>query len=192
MGRFGTCDGGCGEQKLELVPAVQYETLAARESSCRVRAEAFGAVAEELALRQPRAEEWEPAYRSAQDVARTTLRRYPKVEAQGFDGDEPLECATVWWCAECGGIDAPQPCLGICVWRRVEWVNVTSYLEQRAAAHAAGDTERRLRVLVGRIAFVTPRAGHWERGWRALEAQAQEVFHAGEDDTQILQTVARM
>ena len=104
----------------------------------------------------------------------------------------PLECATVWWCAECGGIDAPQPCLGICVWRRVEWVNVTSYLEQRAAAHAERDTERRLRALVRRIASVTPRAGHWERGWRALEAQAQEVFHAGEDHTQILQIAARL
>jgi hypothetical protein len=38
----------------------------------------------------------------------------------------------------------------------------------------------------------TDAAGHWERGWRGLEAQAQEVFHAGEDDTQILQTAARL
>jgi hypothetical protein len=64
MSRFGTCDGGCGEQKLELVPAVQHDTLAALASSARVHADAFGAVAEEIASRQPAADEWEPAYRS--------------------------------------------------------------------------------------------------------------------------------
>lgn len=178
MGRLGTCAGGCGEQKLELVPAVQSETLAAHVSSCRVRAKAFGAVAEQLALRQLSAGEWELAYRSAQDIARIALRRYPEVEAPGFDGAERLECATVWWCSECGGIDAPQPCLGICVWRRIEWVNVTSFLEQRTTAHAERDVERRLRALVRRLAFVTPRADHWESGWRALEAQAKELIHA--------------
>jgi hypothetical protein len=176
MGRFGTCDRGCGEQKLELVPAVQYDTLAALASSARVRAEAFGAVAEELALRQPSAEEWEPAYRSVQDIARITLRRYPEVDAQDVDWDEPVEFATTWWCAGCGGIDAPQPCLGICVWRAVEWVNGARYLEQRSGVLAERDTERRLRGLLRRVASVTPRAGEWERGWRALEAEAQRCF----------------
>jgi len=99
MGRFGTCDRGCGEQKLELVPAVQCDMLAALACSFRVGAEAFGAVAEELALRQPSAEEWEPAYRSLQNIARITLRRYPEVDAQDIDWDEPVEFATTWWCA---------------------------------------------------------------------------------------------
>ena len=191
MGRFGTCDRGCGEQKLELVPAVQCDMLAALACSSRVGAEAFGAVAEELALRQPSAEEWEPAYRSLQNIARITLRRYPEVDAQDIDCDEPVEFATTWWCAECGGIGAPQPCLGICVWRSVEWVNSTSYLEQRAGALAERDTARRLRALVRRVASVTPRAGHWERGWRALEAHAQELFQAREDGAQIQRTAVR-
>jgi hypothetical protein len=184
MGRFGTCDGGCGEQKLELVPADQYDALAALASSARVRAEAFGVVVEELALRQPGAEEWELAYRSLQDIARIALRRYPEVDAEDVDWDEPVEFATTWWCAGCGGIDAPQPCLGICVWRSVEWVNGIRYLEQRAGALVERNTEQRLRGLVRRVAFVTPRAGHWERGWRAFEAQAQVMFQACQDDAQ--------
>jgi hypothetical protein len=94
MGRFGTCDGGCLEQKLELVPAVQYDVLAASASSARVRAEAFGAVAEELASRQPGSEEWEPAYRSVQDISRISLGRYPEVDSRGVDWDEPIEFAT--------------------------------------------------------------------------------------------------
>jgi len=173
MSRFGTCDGGCGEQKLELVPTVQYDSLAALTSTTRVRAEAFGAVAEEFASRHPGAEEWEPAYRSVQNIARTTLGRYPEVDARDVEWDEPVEFATTWWCAECGGIDAPQPCLGICIWREVEWVNGACYQEQRARALAEREMERRWRGLARRVAYVTPRAGQWERGWRAFEAQAR-------------------
>jgi len=175
MGQFGTCAGGCGEQKLELVPAGQYDWVAALASSAHLRAEAFGAVAQALASRQPGAEECEAAYRSLQDVARITLRRYPEVEVLDVDWDEPVEFATTWWCARCGGIDAPRPCLGICVWRPVEWVNRTTYLEEREVALAKRDTERHYRKLVRRAASVTPRAGQWERGWRALEAQAHKI-----------------
>jgi hypothetical protein len=191
MGRFGACDGGCGEQKLELVPAGQYDVLAASASSVRVRAEAFGAVAEELASRQPGAEEWEPAYRSVQDASRITLRRFPEADPPGVDWDEPIEFATAWWCAGCGGIDAPQPCLGICVWRDVEWVNRTRYLEERARTLAERDAERRLRGLVRRVASVTPRAGQWERSWRAIEAQAREALQACKDGAQIQRTAVR-
>jgi hypothetical protein len=185
MGRFGTCAGGCGEQKLELVPAVQYDALAALASSARGRAEAFGTVVEELALREPGTEEWEPAYRSLQDIARIALRRYPEVDTEDVDWDEPFEFATTWWCAGCGGIDAPQPCLGICVWRSVEWVNRIRYLEERAGALVERDTEQHLRGLVRRVASVTPRAGQWERGWRALEAQAGETFRARKDGAEV-------
>jgi hypothetical protein len=64
-------------------------------------------------------------------------------------------------------------------------VNATRYLEQRVGALVERDTERRLRGLVRRVASVTPRAGQWERGWRALEAQTQAIFPACKDGTQI-------
>jgi hypothetical protein len=64
-------------------------------------------------------------------------------------------------------------------------------LEQRAGTLAERDTERRLRALVRRVASVTPRAGQWERGWRALEAHAQELFQAREDGAQIQRTAVR-
>jgi hypothetical protein len=178
MGRFGTCENGCSEQKLELVTAVQYDVLTASASSARVRAEAFGAVAEELSSREPSADEWELAYRCLQDTARSALHRHPEVDAEEVDWDEPVEFATTWWCAGCGGIDAPQPCLGVCVWRSVEWVNGIRYLEQRAGAVAEREMDRRLRGLARRVACVTPRAGQWQRGWWALEAQARAMFPA--------------
>jgi hypothetical protein len=89
--------------------------------------------------------------------------------------------ATTWWCAGCGGIDAPQRCLGICVWRPVEWVNRTRYSEERACALAQLDTERRLRQLLRRIAFVTPRAGQW----RALLAPARGQGACNAPDLQL-------
>jgi hypothetical protein len=191
MGRFGTCAGGCVEHTLQLVPAAQYDLLAAFASSARVRAEAVDAVAEELASRQPRAEEWESAYRSVQDIAQITLRRYPEIDSQDIDWDEQIEFATTWWCPGCGGIDAPQPCLGICVWREIEWVNRTSYFEVRARVLTDRDTERCLRGLVRRVASVTPRAGQWERGWHAMEAQARESLQASKDGAQIQRTAVR-
>jgi hypothetical protein len=105
--------------------------------------------------------------------------------------EEPIEFATTWWRAARGGIDAPQPCLGICVWRDVEWVNRTRYLEERARILAERDTERRLRGLVRRVASVTPRAGHWELGWRAIEGQAREALQASQDRAQIQRTAVR-
>jgi hypothetical protein len=190
MGRLGTCAGGCGELKLKLVPADQYERLAGEESSCHVCAEALRAVVENFIRRRPKRGDWEAAYRSAQDLARVTLRRHPAREYLEIDRDGPLDYATAWWCAECGGIDAPQPCLAVCVWRSIEWVNVACFLERQAAAHAERDVEQDLRALVHRIASITPRAGHWERGWRALQGEAQEVIHASTHDARTHQSAA--
>jgi len=61
---------------------VHYDRLKAF-SSVRVCAEAFRAVVEELASRDPCVDELEAAYRSVQDTARTTLRRYPDVQRGG-------------------------------------------------------------------------------------------------------------
>ena len=122
MGQFGTCDRGCAEQRLDLVLAARCDELTAATSSARRHAEAFRVVAEQLASRRPSAGELEGAYLAVQDAARILLRRYPEVDVLGLNLDEPIAPATTWWCAGCGGIDAPQPCVGICIWRSVEWV----------------------------------------------------------------------
>ena len=54
-------------------------------------------------------------------------------------------------------------------------MNRTTYLEEREVALAKRDTERQYRKLVRSAASVTPRAGQWERGWRALETQARKI-----------------
>jgi hypothetical protein len=188
MSQPGTCDRGCSEQKLELVPAGSHDRLTALAASARIGAEVFRAIAEELASRQPGPDEWEAAYRSVQEAARLSLRRRPEVNAPDLDRDEWPELATTWWCAGCGAIDAPQPCLGICIWRRVEWVNAILYERERARALAERDTERSLRLLLHRVASVTPRVGQWELGWRALAAQAVQGLNT--INTRIASTTA--
>jgi hypothetical protein len=40
-------------------------------------------------------------------------RSLKSVYAQAMD--DAAEVAVTWWCPECGGLDAPQPCLGSCL-----------------------------------------------------------------------------
>ena len=174
MGRFGTCEIGCSEQKLELVRAAAHDSLEAFRSAARARRAAFVTVVEKLASRQPTGE-WETAYRSLQDDARAALRRHPDPEDK-IDWDEPAEPATTWWCAACGGIDAPQPCLGICVWRQVEWVSRSRYEQARERALSEREQERRLRQLLRRIASTTPRPDHWEDTWHALQISVERTL----------------
>ena len=130
---------------------------------------AFGAIALRLAADDPTAAEVERAYRSLQAQARTAMRAHPE---GGDDWTRPAEPTTTWWCPECGGLDAPQPCIGVCIKRPAEWVNHDVYERERGQALRLLELERRLRPLVRRVAFVTPRAGQWERGWRVAQAEA--------------------
>jgi hypothetical protein len=181
MSQVGTCERGCSEHKLELVPAGHYDHLTAIAADARTHTAAFTVIAERLATHQPRPEKYKDAYQSVQQAARLTLRAYPDHSTQGQDSDQPAEPVTTWWCAQCGGIDAPQPCLGICIWHRIEWVTAALHQQQWTRLIAERDTEQRLRLLLRFIASVTPRDSQWERGWHALEAHARQTLDACKD-----------
>ena len=175
MSIFGTCDTGCSEEKFELVRGVAHESLTALRAGVRANVEAFRPVAERLAREQPAAGGWEAAYRALQEEARAALRSHPDVMTGESDW-EPAEIATTWRCPRCGGIDAPQECLGICVWRPVEWVKHDSYETVREHALADRERERKLRRLLRVIASVIPRREGWELSWNALRAQASQAL----------------
>lgn len=181
MSKYGTCETGCTETKLELVRAAAHDALGEFSSGARKRADAFRVIAEELAGREPSVHEWQAAYRSLQERARATLRQHPDAGRGEMDWGEPSEPATTWWCEKCGGIDAPQPCLGICVWRPVEWVSRTLYEHAREQALADRDSERHLRELLRRVAFVTPHPDQWQRNWQALRAEAVRALDQSGD-----------
>lgn len=170
MSEYGTCESGCSESKLDLVRAVDLDTIQALASETDARVSAYRAVAEELAMSRPSPSEYETTYRSLQTAARAVLRRYAANDQQRLA--EP-DRATTWWCSGCGGIDAPQPCLGICIWRRIDWVNAQIYDREHKRAVAGRDTELRLRALLRPVASITPRERQWKLGWRTMRAQAQ-------------------
>ena len=163
MSRAGTCELGCGaEERLDLVRAEAHDELNAWLQASRARAQALRIVVRPLTRKAPG--DAEAAYRSLQAAARVALHEQPAPAPL----PEPASVVTTWWCPRCGGVDAPQPCLGICVWRAFEWVAAEPYGELRAQAESALAEELRLRRALGRVAAVTPRAGQWERGWAAL------------------------
>ena len=176
MHEFERCDAGCHEQHLELVAAGDYDAAVTAEQSARARIDAALPILRELAERRPQPGEWQQAYRELAAEARRALQAtgVPAASA-GADREAPQQIA-VWRCSDCGAVDAPQECLGICIWRRFEWVALSQFEAQQARAETTSMHERRLLGLLGRIAFTTPRGDAWERNWVALSAEAGALF----------------
>jgi len=162
MSRPGSCELGCGaEERLDLVAAEEHDELVAavRESEARVQA-----LREAVLPLTAQPADAESAYRALQASARALLRE----QAEPLPLPEPARVFTTWWCPRCGGVDAPQPCLGICVWRPFEWVAAEDHERMRLRMQEALAEEHRLRALLSRVGAVTPRPGQWGRGWAAL------------------------
>lgn len=86
---------------------------------------------------------------------------------------EDVSRIKVWQCVGCGRIDDPQPCVGICRDEKREYIPAAEHDSAMAEALAELDT---LHKLVRELAGTTPRAGEWERGYRALQARARAVL----------------
>jgi hypothetical protein len=78
---------------------------------------------------------------------------------------------TVWECIGCGRIENQRPCIGICQDRKTDFVYASVYDEALAQVAA-------LKALIRQLACTTPRAGEWERTYRALQNQARQTLKA--------------
>jgi hypothetical protein len=175
MSRPGTCETGCLELKLLVVPAATVDALADAEREILGCISALRPTTTELLNVLPPDDGWEAAYLALQDVARRGLATRVDDRISAYVREEPAEPVVVWWCPRCGGIDAPQPCLGICVWRTSDWARAEGYLEASARIACEYAAERRLRALVERIAHTTPRPGQHRRSWQAFSEEAESV-----------------
>jgi hypothetical protein len=91
----------------------------------------------------------------------------------------PGETVTVWRCQDCGGIDAPQPCIDVYIWDPADWVDLAPYDSEQSRAAVDREVERSLAGLLRRYAFTTPRNGQWEPSWRAFQSRARLAFPSG-------------
>jgi len=123
MRHYESCEGACSERRLELVKGGDYDELTAAAAACRVRIAGLWAVVGELTRTEPSPGEWRVAYEALQQSARPVLRR--SGPAAGGHDDEllsPAKTVIVWRCQDCGGIDAPQPCIDVCIWGPAGWM----------------------------------------------------------------------
>lgn len=181
MRQYESCAGACRERRLELVSGGDYDELTVAAAACRVRIEGLWAVVGELTRREPGLGESRIAYEALQTSARSALRRFRP--ADGGRDDErlsPAESVIVWRCQDCGGVDAPQPCIDVCIWGPADWVDAASYESGRSRAAVDREVEQSLAGLLRRFASATPREGQWERSGRAFQSQARLVLRSGE------------
>ena len=176
MSRPGTCDTGCAEHKVLLIRAAALDALTDIEKRILANTSALAGPAEQLLDRCAELPGSPGAFASVQEHARSALRHAPDDRAAASELDTIAEPAVTWRCDRCGGIDAPQPCLGICVWRTVDWVHQSSYQDTWERILAEHQTEQRLRALLRRLAGTTPHHGQHERSWRAFAAQAAKAL----------------
>jgi hypothetical protein len=88
------------------------------------------------------------------------------------------ERISAWQCIGCGRVEGPQPCIGVCQDRKVEFVYASEHDRVLAdLARARKETEA-LAALVRQIAHTSPRNGEWEQTYRALQARARRVLDA--------------
>lgn len=81
-----------------------------------------------------------------------------------------------WQCIGCGRIEAPQTCIGVCEYRKAEFVYAFEHEQVVAQAARARRRADALEALVRQLACTTPRQGEWERSFRALQDQARRVL----------------
>ena len=177
--QYESCEGACRERKLELVRGSDYDKLTAVAAGCRVRIEGFRYLLGELARTEPGPGQWRAAYEALQLSARSALRGAGPAAGACEELPSPAETVTVWRCQDCGGLDAPQPCIDVCIWGPAEWVEAALYDSEQSRAAVDREVERSLAGLLRRFAFTTPRDGQWEPSWRAFQSQARLASPAG-------------
>jgi hypothetical protein len=165
----GQCAGGCGpERKLELVAASELDALIELDHAAERRC---GALADVLTSFLALPSEQLPD--GLRCLARAALAEHEQSSAAATRAlaaeEEPV---VSWWCEECGGLDAPAPCLGVCLRRPAQWASADAVARQRASFTARLEEERRLASAVRAVAYTSPRPGAKERHWQRLRERA--------------------
>jgi len=157
--RGGDCPDGCVDEPLDLVEAADVQRLGEALGAGRARIAALRQLASAL-VASP-AWDW-PA---ARDRARSLL-------AQPALPEPEADVVEAWGCLRCGRVDAPQPCLGVCVRRPVVMAQAGEYRALVAQLEELRGAERELAGLARLVAQVHPRPGGEDRTRDALRSRA--------------------
>lgn len=160
------CTGACDDRRLELVDRDAHDEALATLERARGRVAALTRLAERIIAAPADGADAAAVRREAREFLRAA-------EHDAGPGDlEPAAYVTAWWCAGCGRIEAPQPCLGVCVRRPVDYVRAHEHARALAAIEEARRTEVDLTAMARQAAWVMPRPGHAAETWTALRERA--------------------
>lgn len=176
MREFATCVEMCRERRLQLVTGSDYDRLAVAATVSRSRIQAFLPIVSELAGAPPRRLDRNLLYESLRERARVLLTAAGPPARDTVDSTSSAETTVVWRCPDCGGLEETQPCIGVCMWRPVDWVELGAFESEQTQARRDIELERALFGLLTRLAWVTPSKGALERNWRAFHAQARTLI----------------
>jgi hypothetical protein len=171
--------GVCDYHKLEVVRSVEYAELLDEAAVIMEHLKMLTALAHRIAGLPKEEGERENSYRVLRDCARNLLRKInPTGKAPQNRVTERAEGLRVWLCRACGQIEAPQTCLGVCIRPIEEYVRTKHYNELVEQVTAAAGSVQKLSTLIGRLAWVSPRPGQWQRASRAFQDEALAVLEA--------------
>jgi hypothetical protein len=140
------CPEGCPDLPLDLVDMDDLVAIATRAEALSDRVAALREIM--LTLADAGELDWPTLQARARDTLRLTVPTEPEVGI-----------IAAWGCPHCGRIDAPQPCLGICVRRPGLVADAVEYREFSRQADQLTAEEGPLMAVARLIAWVRPHPG---------------------------------
>jgi len=156
------CADGCTDQPLDLVDVDDLVAIATRAEALEERITELRAVASAL-LDDP--VDWTGVRERARAAVLMAVPEAPEVEV--IEG---------WGCPRCGRVDAPQPCLGICIRRPGLVADVAEYREYEAQAQSLEGTDAALAAFAHVVGGVRPRPGKEKQTVDGLRLRAQQLL----------------
>jgi hypothetical protein len=179
MGNSDTCMGVCDHHKLEVVRSVEYADLLDEATVVMEHLKKLTTLVHRIADLPQEETKRKNSYGMLRNCARDLLRETNLAgKARQNRIAQPAEGLRVWLCRACGQIEAPQTCLGVCIRPIEEYVRAKHYSELMEQVTVAAGRVQKLCALVGRLAWVSPRPGQWQRVSRAFQDEALAVLQA--------------
>lgn len=156
------CSDGCTDLPLDLVDVDDLVAIATRAEALEERVAELREVARAL-IDEP--VDWTGSQERARAAVLIAVPAAPEVDV--IEG---------WGCPRCGRVDAPQPCLGICVRRPGLVADIAEYREYAAQAQRTAEVDRTLSAFVHVVGGVHPRPGREQQTVESLRARARTLL----------------
>ena len=157
------CADGCTDLPLDLVDVDDLVAIATRAEALEERVAQLRATARGLVEDEP--VDWTAVQERARAAVLIAVFEAPEVDV--IEG---------WGCPRCGRVDAPRPCLGICIRRPGLVADVAEYREYAGQAERAAEADRTLSAFAHLVAGVCPRPGHEQQTVESLRARARALL----------------